>query len=137
MSGSIALREEFANGVGAPRVVSRLAGTSARVPQKWREPMSMVALELERQARADRLVQEIAARHGLPAQNVDQTTDPDRFLVAYVPDVGGTAGTPHAVEYAFASSMLSSIDLLKRVAADTSGNAGTAAYVHDLDGGME
>ncbi len=101
--------------------------------------MSLVALELERQARADRLVQEIAARHGLPpVQNIDRIAIPiDRFLVAYVPDVAGIPGTPHAVEYAFAPSMLASIDVLRRVVTEFPGGAGSAAYVHDLDGGME
>ena len=70
--------------------------------------MSLVALELDRQVRADRLMQEIAARHGLPPiQNIAHHST-DRFLVAYVPDVAGIPGTPHAVEYAFASSMLAS-----------------------------
>jgi hypothetical protein len=101
--------------------------------------MSLVALELDRQVRADRLVQEIAARHGLPpihsiARNAGPT---DRFLVAYVPDVAGIDDRPHAVEYAFASSMLASIEELRRVVAESPGGAGSAAYVHDLDGGME
>ncbi len=61
----------------------------------------------------------------------------DRFLVAYVPDVGGIAGTPHAVEYAFASSMQASIEELRRVVTESPGGAGSAAYVHDLDGGMD
>lgn len=102
--------------------------------------MSLVALELERQTRADRLVQEIAARHGLPPvkNNIDRNAVPtDRFLVAYVPDVAGIPDTPHAVEYAFASSMLASIEALRRVVTESPGGAGSAAYVHDLDGGME
>lgn len=101
--------------------------------------MSLVALELERQARADRLVQEIAARHGLPpVHSTDRNTVPtDRFLVAYVPDVAGIPGTAHAVEYVFASSMLASVDALRRVVTESPGGAGSAAYVHDLDGGME
>ena len=99
--------------------------------------MSLVALELDRQARADRLMQEIAARHGLPPiQNIAHHST-DRFLVAYVPDVAGIPGTPHGVEYAFASSMLASIEELQRVATESPGGAGSAAYVHDLDGGME
>ena len=101
--------------------------------------MSLVALELERQVRADRLVQEIAARHGLPpVHSIDRHAGPtDRFLIAYVPDVAGIAGTPHAVEYAFASSMMAAIDGLRRVVTESPGGAGSAAYVHDLDGGME
>jgi len=101
--------------------------------------MSLVALELDRQVRADRLIQEIAARHGLPpVHNIDRNAGPiDRFLVAYVPDVAGIPGTPHAVECAFASSMLASIDALRQVVTESPGGAGSAAYVHDLDGGME
>lgn len=101
--------------------------------------MSLVALELDRKVRADRLVQEIAARHGLPpVHSIDRHDGPtDRFLIAYVPDVGGIPGTPHAVEYAFASSMLASVEELRRVVGESPGGAGSAAYVHDLDGGME
>ncbi len=101
--------------------------------------MSLVSLELDRQVRADRLVQEIAARHGLPpAQSINHSAEvTDRFLVAYVPDVTGMPGTPHAVEFAFASSMLESIDALRNVATESSGGDGSAAYVYDLDGGME
>ena len=101
--------------------------------------MSLVALELDRQVRADRLMQEIAARHGLPPiHSVSRHSGPtDRFLVAYVPDVAGIPGTPHAVESAFASSMLASIEELQRVVTESPGGAGSAAYVHDLDGGME
>jgi hypothetical protein len=101
--------------------------------------MSLVALELERQVRADRLIQEIAARHGLPpVHHIDRNAGPiDRFLVAYVPDVGGIPSTPHAVECVFASSMLASIDALRQVVTESPGGAGSAAYVHDLDGGME
>ena len=101
--------------------------------------MSLVALERDRQVRADRLVQEIAARHGLPpVHSIERHTGPtDRFLVAYVPDVAGIAGTAHAVEYAFAASMLASIEELRRVVTESPGGAGSAAYVHDLDGGME
>jgi hypothetical protein len=101
--------------------------------------MSLVALELDRQVRAERLVQEIVARHGLPpAHSIPRHSGTtERFLVAYVPDVAGIAGTPHAVEYTFASSMLDSVEELRRVVADAPGGAGSAAYVHDLDGGME
>lgn len=101
--------------------------------------MSVVALELERQARADRLVQEIAARHGLPpVHSIARHAGPtERFLVVYVPDVAGLLDTPHAVEYAFSASMLAAIDVLRRVVTEFPGGTGAAAYVYDLDGGME
>lgn len=101
--------------------------------------MSLVALELDRQVRAERLVQEIVARHGLPpAHSIPRHSGTtERFLVAYVPDVAGIAGTPHAVEYTFAESMLASIEELQRLVKEAPGGAGSAAYLHDLDGGMD
>jgi hypothetical protein len=101
--------------------------------------MSLAALELDRQVRADRLVQEIVARHGLPpAHSIPRHSGTtERFLIAYVPDVAGIAGTPHAVEYTFATSMLDAVEELRRVVTESPGGAGSAAYVHDLDGGME
>jgi hypothetical protein len=73
-----------------------------------------------------------------PIHSIARNAGPtDRFLVAYVPDVAGIDDRPHAVEYAFASSMLASIEELRRVVAESPGGAGSAAYVHDLDGGME
>jgi hypothetical protein len=100
--------------------------------------MSLVALEHDRHARADRLLQEIAARHGLPpTPNIDgNTVTTDRFLAARVSD-GATAGrAQHAIEFSFAASLSEALDLLRQVTRGIA-DAGSAVYVHDLDAGMQ
>ena len=97
--------------------------------------MSAVALEHDRQSRADRLLQEIAARHGLAPVTRIESTDPDgmdRFLAAHVHD-GDVPTAEHAVEFGFAASMRDALALIARMGQD---EAGSAAYVHDLDAGM-
>ncbi|MFL5521582.1 MAG: hypothetical protein ACJ8B6_11635 [Gemmatimonadales bacterium] len=99
--------------------------------------MTPVALEHERLTRADRLLQEIAIRHGVPSNAAESVMADliDRFLVAYVPESRpGTSS--HEVEYAFMPSMSDALDLLGKVISESSDGEGAAAYIHDLDAGM-
>jgi len=100
--------------------------------------MTPVAIEHERVSRADRLLQDIAIRHGVPTSAADSVAaDPvDRFLVAYVPESRPGTATLHEVEYAFTPSMSEALELLGRVISETHEGEGAAAYVHDLDAGM-
>ena len=100
--------------------------------------MTPVAIEHERVTRADRLLQDIAIRHGVPTSAADSVAaDPvDRFLVAYVPESRPGTATLHEVEYAFTPSMSEALELLGRVISETHEGEGAAAYVHDLDAGM-
>jgi hypothetical protein len=100
--------------------------------------MTPVALEHERLTRADRLLQEIAIRHGVPTTATESVVADltDRFLVAYVPESRPGAPTLHEVEYAFTPSMSDALELLGKVISESSEGEGAAAYIHDLDAGM-
>jgi hypothetical protein len=100
--------------------------------------MTPVAIAHERVSRADRLLQEIAIRHGVPMSAADAVAaDPiHRFLVAYVPETRPGTATFHEVEYAFTPSMSDALELLGRVISESHEGEGAAAYVHDLDAGM-
>jgi hypothetical protein len=100
--------------------------------------MTPVALEHERLTRADRLLQEIAIRHGVPSSAAESVMADliDRFLVAYVPESRPGTSSSHEVEYAFMPSMSDALDLLGKVISESSDGEGAAAYIHDLDAGM-
>jgi hypothetical protein len=100
--------------------------------------MTPVAIAHERVSRADRLLQEIAIRHGVPMSATESVAaDPiGRFLVAYVPESRPGTAAFHEVEYAFTPSMSDALDLLGRVISESHEGEGAAAYVHDLDAGM-
>ncbi|MFL5505359.1 MAG: hypothetical protein ACJ8AU_00635 [Gemmatimonadales bacterium] len=100
--------------------------------------MTPVALEHERLTRADRLLQEIAIRHGVPSNAAESVMADliDRFLVAYVPESRPGTSSSHEVEYAFMPSMSDALDLLGKVISESSDGEGAAAYIHDLDAGM-
>lgn len=96
--------------------------------------MSLVALDHERHSRADRLLQDIARRHGLPAADIDDYPELDRFLVAFVPEASTTFAAAHTVEVSFADTMSTALKVLRR-AVDEADDSGAAAYIHDLDAG--
>jgi hypothetical protein len=100
--------------------------------------MTPVALEHERLTRADRLLQEIAMRHGVPTAAAEHVPADavDRFLVAYVPESRPGAPSAHEVEYGFTSSMSDALELLEKVISESRDGEGAAAYVHDLDTGL-
>ena len=100
--------------------------------------MTPVALEHERLTRADRLLQEIALRHGVPTSPAEHAPAEtvERFLVAYVPETRPGATPAHEVEYAFTPSMSDALELLERVITESRDGEGAAASVHDLDTGM-
>lgn len=98
--------------------------------------MTPVALEHERLTRADRLLQEIALRHGVPTTPAQHVADPvERFLVAYVPETRPGSLPGNEVEYAFTPSMSDALALLEKVISESRDGEGAAAYVHDLDTG--
>jgi hypothetical protein len=96
--------------------------------------MSLVALDHERHSRADRLLQEIVRRHGLPAADVNDYPEIDRFLVAFVPEASTTFAAAHGVEVAFTGSMMTALKVLKRYVEEAD-DSGAGAYIHDLDAG--
>ena len=100
--------------------------------------MTPVALEHERLTRADRLLQEIAIRHGVPTTPAEHVAAElvERFLVAYVPETRPGNNANHEVEYAFTASMTDALELLERVITESRDGEGAAAYVHDLDTGL-
>ncbi|HEU4801476.1 MAG TPA: hypothetical protein VFS94_12695 [Gemmatimonadales bacterium] len=99
--------------------------------------MATIALEQERLFVAERLLNEIERRHGLPgSQHPDlQTPVIDRFLIAYLPETRDGEPAPNTIEYAFTSSLGDAVELLRRVVDDSPDGWGAAAYVHDLDTG--
>jgi len=96
------------------------------------------ALEQERLLIAERLLNEIERRHGLPHPQSREISPAiiDRFLVAYVPEDRVGEPAPQAVEYAFASSLTDALNLLREVVRESAGGRGAALYVHDLDTGV-
>jgi hypothetical protein len=100
--------------------------------------MTPVALEHERFARADRLLQDIARRHGVPTSQAEGIPADaiDRFLVAYVPENRPDEPALHEIAYAFTPSMTDALELLRRVMQESAEGEGAAAYVHDLDTGL-
>jgi hypothetical protein len=100
--------------------------------------MTPVALEHERFVRADRLLQDIARRHGVPTTLTDVIPADaiDRFLVAYVPETTPDSSAGHELEYAFTASMRDALEMLRRVMNESADGEGAAAYVHDLDTGL-
>ena len=97
--------------------------------------MATIALEQERVFVAERLLQEIERRHGLPVVRHPDLQPPivDRFLVAYLPETRDGEPSPNSVEYAFTGSLGDAVELLRRVVDETDDGWGAAAYVHDLD----
>ncbi len=100
--------------------------------------MLSAALEHERLLIAERLLNEIERRHGLPHPS-NRQLDPviiDRFLAAYLPEAREGEPAPHALEYAFAPTLAESLDLLRDVVSESRDGRGAALYVHDLDTGV-
>ncbi len=100
--------------------------------------MLPAALEQERLLIAERLLNEIERRHGLPhpANREFHPVIIDRFLAAYLPEVREGEPVPQALEYAFAPSLAESLDLLRDVVSESPNGCGAALYVHDLDTGV-
>jgi hypothetical protein len=95
-------------------------------------------LERERLLIAERLLNEIERRHGLPhpSQRDIPAIIIDRFLAAYLPEAREGEPAPLALEYAFAPSLTDALHLLRDVVQETSDGSGAALYVHDLDTGV-
>ena len=100
--------------------------------------MLSAALEQERLLIAERLLNEIERRHGLPhpASRELHPVIIDRFLAAYLPEAREGALAPQALEYAFAPTLAESLDLLRDVVSESPDGRGAALYVHDLDTGV-
>ncbi len=100
--------------------------------------MLSAALEQERLLIAERLLNEIERRHGLPhpANREFHPVIIDRFLAAYLPEVREGEPVPQALEYAFAPSLAESLDLLRDVVSESPDGRGSALYIHDLDIGV-
>ena len=100
--------------------------------------MLSAALEQERLLIAERLLNEIERRHGLPHPESRELHPViiDRFLTAYLPEAREGALAPQALEYAFAPTLAESLDLLRDVVSESPDGRGSALYVHDLDTGV-
>ena len=100
--------------------------------------MLSAALEQERLLIAERLLNEIERRHGLPHPKSRELHPViiDRFLAAYLPEAREGAPAPQALEYAFAPTLAESLDLLRDVVSESPDGRGSALYVHDLDTGV-
>ena len=100
--------------------------------------MLSAALEQERLLIAERLLNEIERRHGLPHPQSRELHPViiDRFLAAYLPEAREGAPAPHVLEYAFAPTLAESLDLLRDVVSESPDGRGAALYVHDLDTGV-
>ncbi|HEY8257343.1 MAG TPA: hypothetical protein VIG08_06775 [Gemmatimonadales bacterium] len=100
--------------------------------------MLSAALEHERLLIAERLLNEIERRHGLP-HPPSRELHPliiDRFLAAYLPEAREGEPAPQALEFAFAPTLAESLDLLRDVVSESRDGRGSALYVHDLDIGV-
>lgn len=100
--------------------------------------MLSAALEQERLLIAERLLNEIERRHGLPRPQSRELHPViiDRFLAAYLPEAREGSPAPQALEYAFAPTLAESLDLLRDVVSESPDGRGSALYVHDLDTGV-
>ncbi len=100
--------------------------------------MLSAALEQERLLIAERLLNEIERRHGLPhPENRDlYPVIIERFLAAYLPEARDGELAPQALEYAFAPTLAESLDLLRDVVSESPDGRGSALYIHDLDIGV-
>lgn len=100
--------------------------------------MLAIALEQERLFIAERLLNEIERRHGLPHPNQRQLHPViiDRFLTAYLPAAREGEPAPCALEYAFTPTMVDALDFLRYVVDGATHGYGAAIYVHDLDTGV-
>jgi hypothetical protein len=100
--------------------------------------MLSAALEQERVLIAERLLNEIERRHGLPHPQ-SRELHPlimDRFLAAYLPEAREGEPAPQALEFAFAPTLTESLELLRDVVSESPAGRGAALYVHDLDTGV-
>jgi hypothetical protein len=100
--------------------------------------MLSTMLEQERVFIADRLLNEIERRHGLPhpTQRELHPVIMDRFLAVYLPEARDGEPAPRAIEYAFARSLTEALGLLREAVSETRDGQGAALYVHDLDLGV-
>jgi hypothetical protein len=100
--------------------------------------MLSTAIEQERLLIAQRLLSEIERRHGLP-HPIQRELHPvimDRFLAVYLPESREGEPVPQALEYAFAPTLLDSLNLLRDSVSESPDGCGAALYVHDLDTGV-
>ena len=100
--------------------------------------MPSAVIEQERLFIAERLLNEIERRHGLPHPN-NREIHPvivDRFLVAYLPGAREGEPAPRALEFAFTPAMADALDFLKSVVPEAANGRGAAVYIHDLDTGV-
>jgi hypothetical protein len=100
--------------------------------------MLSTAIEQERLLIAQRLLSEIERRHGLP-HPIQRELHPvimDRFLAVYLPEAREGEPVPQALEYAFAPTMIDSLNLLRESVTESPEGCGAALYVHDLDTGV-
>jgi hypothetical protein len=97
--------------------------------------MLPAAIEQERLFVAERLLNEIERRHGLPhpANREIHPVIVDRFLTAYLPETRDGEPAPSALEFAFSPTLREALHLMQGVVSETETGFGAALYIHDLD----
>ncbi len=101
--------------------------------------LSTVPIAHERFVLAERLLNEMERRHGLPRPR-NRNLPPhgiDRFLVAHLPETVVGSRAPEALDFTFTPTLNDALTALRDMVRESPDGSGAAVYVHDLDAGVE